>query len=104
MDITRLTLEGTPGLRESEEHRETGAPVPRPSTATPQTGGDRVDLIRAQNLASPLPQDLDLKEALRLLAQVTRQVEAADRQELRRLFHDEPLRDLCCRLAEAAGA
>lgn len=103
MEITRLTLEGTPGLMELEEHRETGAPVPRPSTARPQSGGDRVDLIRTQNLASPLPQDLDLKEALRLLAQVTRQVETADRQELRRLFHDEPLRELCCRLTEAAG-
>jgi hypothetical protein len=104
VDITRLTLEVASGLREPEEHQEAGTPVPRPSTPRPQSGEDRVDLIRAQNLASPLPQDLDLKEALRLLAQVTRQVETADRQELRRLFHDEPLRDLCCRLSEAAGA
>ncbi len=104
MEITRLTLDGTPGLREPEEHKEAGAPGPRQTTAMPRTGEDRVDLVRAQNLASPLPQDLDLKEALRLLTQVTRQVEAADRQDLRRLFHDEPLRELCCRLAKAAGA
>lgn len=103
MDITRLTLNGTLGPREPEEHHS-GPAVPRQSTAPPQTAGDRVELIRAQNLASPLPEDLDLKEALRLLAQVTREVEAADRQDLRRLFHDEPLRELCHRLSEAAGA
>lgn len=104
MEITRLTLDGTPGLMEPEEHKEAEAPVSWQSPPRPQAAGDRVELVRAQNLASPLPQAVDLQEALRLLAQVTRQVEAADRQELRRLFHDEPLRELCCRLNEAAGA
>ncbi|MCL6621428.1 MAG: hypothetical protein K6T55_04930 [Syntrophobacterales bacterium] len=102
MDITRLTLDGTLGLREPEEQQEPSqAAAPRPPSPPPLAEGDRVELVRAQNLASPLPQAVDLKEALRLLAQVARQVEAADRQDLRRLYHDEPLRELCCRLTEA---
>lgn len=104
MDITRLNLDGALGLREPEEHQETGAAASRPSPPMSPAAEDRVELIRAQNLASPLPRDLDLKEALRLLAQVTRQVEEADRQELRRLYHDEALREWCCRLTEAGDA
>lgn len=75
-------------------------------TAPAQETGinDRVELVRAQNLASPPPEDMDVKKASLLLRQVAHQLTLMERQDMRQLYQFERLRDLCCRLHGAAGA
>lgn len=65
-------------------------------------GRDRVDLVRAQNLVSPFPEDVDLQKAAVLLRQVTRQFQTMERQDVHRLYQFDRLRDLCCRLNTGA--
>jgi len=77
--------------------REAGTP-PKTAASQESPAGDRVELVRAQNQASPLPEDLDLKKAVILLGQVEHQLNLLARQDLRQLYQFDRLRELCCRL------
>jgi hypothetical protein len=74
--------------------------APVPQTAA----GDRVELVRTQNLASPVPVDLDAHKAALLLRQVAQELKLMERQDMRQLYQFERLRDLCCRLHGATEA
>lgn len=100
VDITPLHLRGRLEEAAPEEQTRPGTPAP---PASPPGAQDRVELVRAQNLAAATPEIMDIPKALSLLSQVVRELAAADRQELRRLYHDEGLRLLCCRLSDPAG-
>jgi predicted lipid-binding transport protein (Tim44 family) len=55
---------------------------------------DRVELIRAQNLASPPPEDVDLDQARQLLQQVQQDWSALGRKDLRELYQFDRLREI----------
>ena len=84
----------------SQETAQAAESSPAPSTSTP----DRVGLVRTQNLASPPPEQVDIKKAVILLRQVTHQLGVMERQDMRQLYQFDRLRDLCCRLQGAAEA
>jgi predicted Zn-dependent protease len=62
---------------------------------------DRVELVRAQNLASPPPEEVDIDQALELLQQVQQGLSAFNRQDLRELYQFDRLRDLCAQVQMA---
>jgi hypothetical protein len=62
---------------------------------------DRVDLVTAQNLASPSEVQLDVNQALQLLQQVQQDFSRTDRQDLGGVFQFDRLRDLCAQVQEA---
>jgi cell division septation protein DedD len=84
----------------SQETAQAAKSSPTPATSAP----DRVELVRTQNLASPPPEQMDIKEAAILLRQVTLQLGGMERQDMRQLYQFDRLRDLCCRLQGAAEA
>jgi hypothetical protein len=73
-----------------------------PTPVGEQGSEARADLVRAQNLASPALKDADLKEAAVLLRQVTHQFATMERQEMRRIYQFDRLRELCCQLQGGA--
>jgi hypothetical protein len=74
------------------------------STAVREQEGEApVDLVRAQNLASPALEDTDLEKAAVLLRQVTHQFTTMERQEMRQLYQFDRLRELCCQLHGGAA-
>lgn len=75
-----------------------------PSMAQATSTQDRVELVRSQNLASPPPEEVDIKKAAILLRQVTHQLSVIERQDLRQLYQFDRLRELCCRLQGTAEA
>ena len=77
--------------------------LPEPQ-ALETSEGDRVELVRGQNLASPPVAEVDLKETAVLLRQVAHQLSLMSRQEMRELYQFDRLRELCCRLQEPEGA
>lgn len=81
---------------------ETAKRLPEPA-GLETSEGDRVELVRGQNLASPPAAEMDLKQAALLLRQVAHQLNLMSRQEMRELYQFERLRDLCCRLQEPEG-
>lgn len=56
---------------------------------------DRVELVQAQNLASPPVEEVDVDQALELLQQVQQGLNNYSSQELRELYQFDRLRDLC---------
>jgi hypothetical protein len=80
------------------------APGPGGAPAPEKAAGDRVELVRTQNLTSPMPEDLDLDQAALLLRQVSHRLNLMDRQDARQLYQFHRLRDLCCRLHGGAAA
>ena len=61
---------------------------------------DRLELVQAQNLASPPPEPVDLARAAELLRQVQEQMQVLEKQEAREVHQVDRLRDLLCRLAQ----
>lgn len=73
--------------------------------SAPETDAkDRVELVQAQNLASPVPEQVNIKRAAILLRQVMQQLSVLDRQAMRGLYRFDRLRDLCLRLQEGVEA
>jgi len=66
--------------------------------------GDRIDLVRQQNLASPLQEPVDLTKAGELLRQVQDQMQLLAKQEAQELYQFDRLRDLLYRVAQPEGA
>ena len=62
---------------------------------------DRVDLVTAQNQASPAPEELDMGQALQLLQQVQENLSLSNRQDLQDLYQFDRLRDLCAQVQMA---
>ena len=65
------------------------------------TGEDRVDLVRAQNQASPPPEEVDINQALELLQQVQQDLSLSNRQDLQDMYQFDRLRDLCAQVQMA---
>jgi hypothetical protein len=65
------------------------------------TGEDRVELVRAQNQASPPPEEVDINQALELLQQVQQDLSNTNRQDLQDLYQFDRLRDLCTQVQMA---
>jgi hypothetical protein len=74
------------------------------TAASLTTAEDRLELVRVQNLASPPPEPVDLKEALNLVRQVQAQMSAVSRQDMQELYQFDRLRDLCCKIHSQSGA
>lgn len=85
------------------ENQET-AQGQKTSTTQESAAEDRVELVRAQNLASPRPEHVDLKKAVNLLRQVTHQLQLVERKEMQQLYQFDRLRDLCCRIHDQPEA
>ena len=62
------------------------------------TAEDRVELVRAQNQASPPPEEVDMDQALQLLQQVQQDLSLSNRQDLQDLYQFDRLRDLCAQV------
>jgi hypothetical protein len=65
---------------------------------------DLLDLVRAQNLASPPQEPVDLAKAADLLKQVHGQMQTLDKQDARELYQFDRLRDLLYRVSNPNGA
>lgn len=61
---------------------------------------DRLELVRAQNLASPPPEPVDLARAAELLRQVQEEMQLLGKQEAGELHQVDRLRDLLYRLSQ----
>lgn len=59
---------------------------------------DRVDLVTAQNLASPPPEEVDVNQAQELLQQVQQDWSSMNRQDLRELYQFDRLREICAQV------
>jgi hypothetical protein len=62
---------------------------------------DRLELVRAQNLASPPQEPVDLSRAAELLRQVQDQMHILGKQEAGELYEVDRLRDLAYRISQA---
>ena len=62
---------------------------------------DRVELVRAQNQASPPPEDVDINQALELLQQVQQDLSLSNRQDLQDLYQFDRLRDILAQVQMA---
>jgi hypothetical protein len=61
---------------------------------------DRLDLVRTQNLASPIQEPVDLSRAADLLQQVQGQMQGLDKQDAQNLYQYDRLRDLMYRVSQ----
>jgi len=66
--------------------------------------GDRLDLVRNQNLVSPPQEPVDLTKAAELLRQVQDQMHLLGKQEAQELYQFDRLRDLLYRVSQPEGA
>lgn len=64
---------------------------------------DRLELVRAQNLASPPQEPVDLARAAELLGQGQDQLHLLGKQEARELYQFDRLRNLMYRVAHNDG-
>ena len=102
MEITSLYPQQTVMLESGVEDR---AAVSRQTSEENQTtesqtatGEDRVELVTAQNQASPTPVEVDMNQALELLQQVQDSLSLANRQDVQDLYQFDRLRDLCAQV------
>jgi len=65
--------------------------------------GDRLELVRTQNLASPPQEPVDLAKAAELLRQVQDQMQVLGKQDARELYQFDRLRDLLYRVSQPEG-
>jgi hypothetical protein len=82
---------------EPEEQTACGQPASRRTEAnSPEEAAvvDRLELVRAQNIASPAQEPVDLARAAELLRQVQDQMNLLEKQEARELYQFDRLRDL----------
>jgi hypothetical protein len=88
---------------EPEEQASGGQPASRPTEAEmPEQAAaeDRLELVRAQNLASPAQEPVDLAKAAELLHQVQDQMNLLEKQEARELYQFDRLRDLLYQVSQ----
>ena len=88
---------------EPEEQTTTGQQAQKSSEAKAAEmleSGDRIELVRAQNLASPPQEPVDLAKAADLLRQVQDQMQTLDKQDARDLYQFDRLRDLLYRVSQ----
>ena len=92
--------------RLSTESQEQAAGSQRAAKASDATAPgevnaeDRLDLVRTQNLASPIQEPVDLSRAADLLQQVQGQMQGLDKQDAQDLYQYDRLRDLMYRVAQ----
>jgi hypothetical protein len=90
-------------LTETEDQLA-GGKRPDPGSETKVTGeapaGDRLNLVRTQNLASPLEESVDLTRAAELLRRVQEQMPLLQKEEAGELYRFDRLRDLLYRVSQ----
>ncbi len=75
--------------------------VNNPEVATSE---DRLELVRAQNIASPPQEPVDLARAAELLRQVQAQMNVLEKQEARELYQFDRLRELLHQVSQNGTA
>ena len=97
----------TSKLTPEPEEQTTGGQQASPSTEANISGKvegeDRLELVRAQNMASPPPEPVDLARAAELLRQVQDQMDLLGKQEARELYQFDRLRDLLYQVSQNGG-
>ena len=91
---------------ETEDHIAGGQSVSRrPEADAPEkrAAEDRLELVRAQNLASPPQEPVDLAKAADLLRQVQDQMNLLEKREARELYQYDRLRDLLYQVSQGGG-
>lgn len=91
---------------EPQDQTTTSQPAAKTAEATvPGTvdSEDRLDLVRRQNLASPLQEPVDLTKAAGLLNQVQDQMQGLSKQDAGDLYQFDRLRDLMYRVSQPEG-
>jgi hypothetical protein len=91
---------------EPEEQASGGQSASRPTEAdAPEQAAaeDRLELVRAQNMASPTPETVDLAGAADLLRQVQDQLNLLEKQEAQELYQFDRLRDLLYQVSQNGG-
>ena len=91
---------------EPEDQTSGGQPASRRTVAdTPEKAEakDRLELVRAQNMASPPQEPIDLARAAELLRQVQGQMNILEKQEARELYQFDRLRDLLYQVSQTGG-
>jgi hypothetical protein len=88
--------EQTTGNQQTAKVREAAAPEVA-------ANADRLDLVTAQNLASPPQEPVDLARAASLLNQVQDQMQGLDRGGAQNLYQYDRLRDLMLRVSQPEG-
>ena len=92
---------------EPEEQTTNGQPASRlTETEAPEQAAteDRLELVRAQNMASPAQEPVDLAKAAELLRQVQDHMNLMEKQEARELYQFDRLRDLLYQVSQNGGA
>jgi hypothetical protein len=88
---------------EPEEQTSCGQTAARATEANnleQATVEDRLELVRAQNVASPPQEPVDLARAAELLRQVQDQMNVMEKQEARELYQFDRLRDLLYQVSQ----
>jgi hypothetical protein len=99
MEITSLYPQQTVMLESGVEDRVTVSRQEAQGTQSSESqttaSEDRVELVTAQNQASPAPAEVDMAQAQQLLQQVQQDLSLSNRQDLQDLYNFDRLRDLC---------
>ncbi len=107
MEISALQPYQTVNLAPESEEQIALSPQPARAEETqpPQevASGDRVELVRTQNLASPTAEPVDLERALGLVHQVQEQFNLMPREDMRQMYQFDRLRDLVLQIHNQAG-
>ncbi|MEW6388320.1 MAG: hypothetical protein AB1491_12460 [Thermodesulfobacteriota bacterium] len=107
MEISALSSFQTVNLTPETEEQISLSPQParaEETQAVPETAaGDRVDLVRTQNLASPTPEPVDLERASLLISQLQEQMSSMPKEDMRQLYQFDRLRDLALQIHNQAG-
>lgn len=88
---------------EPEEQSSCGQPASRSAEAdNPKQAAaeDCLELVRAQNVASPPQEPVDLARAAELLRQVQDQMNTLEKQEARELYQFDRLRELLYQVSQ----
>lgn len=94
-------------MREPDDQTSCGQPASRGTEANnPDSSAaeDCLELVRAQNMASPAQEPVDLARAAELLRQVQNQMNLLEKQEARELYQFDRLRNLLCQVSQNEGA
>lgn len=92
---------------EPDEQSSCGQPASRPTEAdNPEQAAaeDCLELVRAQNMASPPREPVDLARAAELLRQVQDQMNILGKEEARELYQFDRLRNLLYQVSQNDGA
>ena len=104
MEISNSYLYYTAKLAPEPEEQTSGGQQTSSSPGATVSGKveteDRLELVRAQNLASPHQEQVDLARAAEILRQVQDQLPLLGKQEARELYQFDRLRDLLYRISQ----